>query len=45
MLTAQQSDILLEQNLKAALENLRIQELSFKEDAVQLIKSLTHKIC
>ena len=32
MLTAQQSDILLEQNLKAALENLRIQELSFKED-------------
>lgn len=32
MLTAQQSDILLQQNLKAAVENLRIQELSFKED-------------
>lgn len=32
MLTAQQSDILLQQNLKTAVENLRIQELSFKED-------------
>lgn len=32
MLTAQQSDFLLQQNLKAAVENLRIQELSFKED-------------
>ncbi len=29
---AQQSDQLLQQNLKAAQENLRIQELSFKED-------------
>lgn len=34
MLSAQQSDILLQQNLKAAHENLRIQELSFKEDMV-----------
>ncbi|MFC3505960.1 TolC family protein [Acinetobacter pseudolwoffii] len=31
-LSAQQSHALLEQNLKAAQENLRIQELSFKED-------------
>ena len=31
-LSAQQSDALLAQNLKAAQENLRIQELSFKED-------------
>lgn len=31
-LSAQQSDVLLAQNLKAAQENLRIQELSFKED-------------
>ncbi len=31
-ITAQQSDTLLQQNLKAAQENLRIQELSFKED-------------
>ncbi|MGE8648645.1 MAG: TolC family protein [Acinetobacter sp.] len=30
--SAQQSDALLQQNLKAAQENLRIQELSFKED-------------
>ncbi|WP_228199397.1 TolC family protein [Acinetobacter sp. SWAC57] len=30
--TAQQSDQLLQQNIKAAQENLRIQELSFKED-------------
>jgi outer membrane protein TolC len=30
--TAQQSDNLLQENLKAAQENLRIQELSFKED-------------
>ncbi|CAB1215374.1 TolC family protein [Acinetobacter bouvetii] len=30
--TAQQSDQLLQQNLKAAQENLRIQTLSFKED-------------
>lgn len=30
--SAQQSDVLLQQNLKAAQENLRIQELSFKED-------------
>lgn len=30
--TAQQSDLLLQQNIKAAQENLRIQELSFKED-------------
>ena len=30
--TAQQSAQLLQQNLKAAQENLRIQELSFKED-------------
>ncbi|CAM4131386.1 TolC family protein [Acinetobacter pragensis] len=30
--TAQQSDQLLLQNMKAAQENLRIQELSFKED-------------
>ena len=30
--SAQQSDVLLQQNMKAALENLRIQELSFKED-------------
>ncbi|WP_228147421.1 TolC family protein [Acinetobacter sp. ANC 3813] len=30
--TAQLSDQLLQQNLKAAQENLRIQELSFKED-------------
>lgn len=29
---AQQSDMLLQQNFKAAQENLRIQELSFKED-------------
>ena len=29
---AQQSDQLLQRNLKAAQENLRIQELSFKED-------------
>ncbi|WP_180179071.1 TolC family protein [Acinetobacter sp. YH12041] len=30
--SAQHSDALLQQNLKAAQENLRIQELSFKED-------------
>ncbi|MFH7347508.1 TolC family protein [Acinetobacter variabilis] len=30
--SAQQSDALLQQNLKAAQENLRIQELSFKEE-------------
>lgn len=39
-LSAQQSDALLAQNLKAAQENLRIQELSFKEDmgtAIQVI--------
>ncbi|MFW1753153.1 TolC family protein [Acinetobacter wanghuae] len=30
--SAQQSDVLLQQNMKAAQENLRIQELSFKED-------------
>lgn len=30
--SAQQSDALLQQNMKAAQENLRIQELSFKED-------------
>lgn len=30
--TAQQSDILLQQSIQAAQENLRIQELSFKED-------------
>jgi outer membrane protein TolC len=30
--TAQQSDVLLQQNIKAAQENLRIQQLSFKED-------------
>jgi len=30
--SSQQSDALLQQNLKAAQENLRIQELSFKED-------------
>lgn len=30
--SAQQSDVLLQQNLTAAQENLRIQELSFKED-------------
>lgn len=30
--SAQQSDALLQQNLKAAQENLHIQELSFKED-------------
>ncbi|QIC66684.1 TolC family protein [Acinetobacter schindleri] len=30
--SAQQSDLLLQRNLKAAQENLRIQELSFKED-------------
>lgn len=30
--TAQQSDLLLQQNLSAAQENLRIQQLSFKED-------------
>ena len=29
--TAQQSDQLLQQNIKAAQENLRIQQLSFKE--------------
>lgn len=31
-ISAQQSDMLLQQNMKAAQENLRIQELSFKED-------------
>ncbi|WP_442855633.1 TolC family protein [Acinetobacter sp. NCu2D-2] len=31
-ISAQQSDVLLQQNLKAAQENLRIQEISFKED-------------
>lgn len=30
--SAQQSDVLLQKNMKAAQENLRIQELSFKED-------------
>src|SRR5690606_12942387 len=30
--SAQQSDVLLQQNMKAAQENLRIQELSFKEN-------------
>lgn len=30
--SAQRSDLLLQQNIKAAQENLRIQELSFKED-------------
>lgn len=30
--SAQQSDLLLQRNLKAAQENLRIQQLSFKED-------------
>ena len=30
--SAQQSDVLLQQNMKAAQESLRIQELSFKED-------------
>ena len=32
VVTAQQSDQLLQQNVKAAQENLRIQELSFRED-------------
>lgn len=32
VVTAQQSDQLLQQNIKAAQENLRIQELSFRED-------------
>ncbi|WP_180028714.1 TolC family protein [Acinetobacter sp. YH16032] len=39
-ISAQQSDVLLQQNLKAAQENLRIQTLSFKEDvgtAMQVI--------
>lgn len=31
-LSAQQSDVLLQENMKAAQENLRIQELSFRED-------------
>ncbi|MBU3848206.1 MAG: TolC family protein [Candidatus Acinetobacter avistercoris] len=31
-ISAQRSDVLLQQNIKAAQENLRIQELSFKED-------------
>lgn len=38
--SAQQSDLLLQRNLKAAQENLRIQQLSFKEDvgtAIQVI--------